>query len=483
MFFRSRSHFVIACALAFLLSLGCAALVRAQDDEDFDDAADPVQLFKRAQDAHARGQYEQALSLYEAALKVRPDFPEALFQQGNALVSLNRFSEAEKSFLRARALRADWSLPPAALSALLLRTNRLDEAAKYLESALELERNNAVALIALTDLRLRTRAEQPALESLLKRLEQATAQADAEASLWVARASLERALKREREALVSLNRALEIDKRSVPALMERAEAFMAQGNIEMAVRDAQAARELAPHALSSALLLADALARAGRTAEALQVLNALDENQRQVPEVLARRKALESPALPETEDRAELEKLLTEQPRNAPLLGRLCVLYRADDPARALVYCQRALAITPTNTDYATGAGAALVQLKRYEEAVALLRKVVAVAPDYYAAHANLATALYQLKRYEESLVEYNWIVAARPDLAVAYFFIATAYDQLGRFELALAAYEKFLERADARTNQLEIDKVKLRLPPLRNQIRRGEGAKNKKGE
>ena len=257
---------------------------------------------------------------------------------------------------------------------------------------------------------------------------------------------------------------------------------MAQGNFEQAIRDAQAARELAPKLLSVALLLSDTLARAGRGAEALKVLDALDENQRRLPEVVGRRRAIESPAVPETEDRAELEKLLAEQPRNAPLLGRLCVLYRADDPARALGYCQRALEIEPKNVDYATGAGAALVQLQRFEEAVAILRKVVAVSPDYYAAHANLATALYQLKRYAESLVEYNWIVAAKPDLAVAYFFIATAYDQMGHFTEALAAYEKFLERADAKTNQLEIDKVKLRLPPLRNQIRRGEGVKNKKG-
>ncbi len=481
MFFRSRSRFIIACALALLVSLGCAAMVRAQDDDDFDEA-DPVQLFKRAQDAHARGQYEQALSLYEAALKVRPDFPEALFQQGNALVSLNRFEEAEKSFRRALSLRADWSFPPAALGALLLRLNRLDEAAKYLESALAMEQGNPVALVALTDLRLRARAEPIVLESLLKRLEQATARTDAPVSLWVARATLERALKKEREALLSLNNALEIDKKSVPALMERAEAYMAQGNFELAIRDAQAAQQLSPKLLSVALFLSDTLARAGRGAEALKVLDALDENQRRLPEVVGRRRAIESPAVPETEDRAELEKLLAEQPRNAPLLGRLCVLYRADDPARALGYCQRALEIEPKNVDYATGAGAALVQLQRFEEAVAILRKVIAVSPDYYAAHANLATALYQLKRYAESLVEYNWIVAAKPDLAVAYFFIATAYDQMGHFTEALAAYEKFLERADAKTNQLEIDKVKLRLPPLRNQIRRGEGVKNKKG-
>jgi hypothetical protein len=74
--------------------------------------------------------------------------------------------------------------------------------------------------------------------------------------------------------------------------------------------------------------------------------------------------------------------------------------------------------------------------------------------------------------------VEYKWIGQAKPDLAVVYFFIATAHDKLGEYEDALGAYETFLARADAKSNQLEIEKVNLRLPSLRNQIKRGEGAK-----
>jgi tetratricopeptide (TPR) repeat protein len=63
----------------------------------------------------------------------------------------------------------------------------------------------------------------------------------------------------------------------------------------------------------------------------------------------------------------------------------------------------------------------------------------------------------------------------------VAYFFIATAYDKLGEYAEALAAYEKFLAHADPKDNQLEIDKINLRLPSLRRQIARGEGIKPRK--
>jgi hypothetical protein len=62
----------------------------------------------------------------------------------------------------------------------------------------------------------------------------------------------------------------------------------------------------------------------------------------------------------------------------------------------------------------------------------------------------------------------------------VAHYFIATAHDYLGEYEQALAAYESFLASADSKTNQLEIDKVKLRLPSLRRQIQLGQGVKRK---
>jgi hypothetical protein len=62
----------------------------------------------------------------------------------------------------------------------------------------------------------------------------------------------------------------------------------------------------------------------------------------------------------------------------------------------------------------------------------------------------------------------------------VAHYFIATAHDYLGEYQAALTAYELFLAGADTKTNQLEIDKVNLRLPSLRRQIKMGQGAKRK---
>ena len=94
--------------------------------------------------------------------------------------------------------------------------------------------------------------------------------------------------------------------------------------------------------------------------------------------------------------RKSLEALLVKNPKNAMLLARLGNLYRTTDPNRSLDYYRQAVEIDPGNADHATGYSSALVQARRFPDAVAVLRRVLAVAPDNYAAHANLAAARAQ---------------------------------------------------------------------------------------
>src|SRR5215210_3049213 len=147
----------LVVALAFALVLVCAQGATAQERDEFDEtAADPVKLFNRGQEAHAKKEYERAVELYEEALQIKPDFGEAEFQKGAALVALKRLPEAEKSYRRAMELRKTWALPPAALGLLLVRTQgREREAEPLLRRALELDAKNLSAAVALAALRAR----------------------------------------------------------------------------------------------------------------------------------------------------------------------------------------------------------------------------------------------------------------------------------------------------------------------------------------
>src|SRR6185503_7103923 len=217
--------------------------VSAQTVEAFgDDAADPVRLFERGQSAHARGEIEKALSFYEQALKVRPEFPEAEFQRGNALASLGRLPEADAAFRLAISYKKNWALPYSALGALLMRQGRDKEAEEFFRQALAADAKEGVALRMLSEIRLRAGDAKSALE-FAKR---ATAITDAPASAWIALAVAEKANGNKVGARAALDRVLADEPANVAALMERADLFTDEKNFELAIADLKAAAKLKP---------------------------------------------------------------------------------------------------------------------------------------------------------------------------------------------------------------------------------------------
>lgn len=475
-----------------LVALCLCAMVHplaAQTADAFDDSgADPVKLFEQGQNAHARANslkdpveklqtYERALEYYNEAIKVRPEFPEAEFQKGNVLATLGRSAEAESSFRRAIELRKSWSLPYSALGALLARLNRDKDAEPLLREAIRLDPNDLLAARILANVRLAANDPKEALQLATR----VTAEPGAGAAIWFVRALAERGIGDNSAALNSLNQVLELEPQNFDALIARAALRVAEH--ESALEDLKAAELLANDKNKVSRLVA-AYESAGRQEDATRVAKAagLAEPANVISgNVIGTEEEIK---LANSDDldqaREALEKLLKKNPNNAKLLARLGASYRTSDPNRSLDFYRRALELEPANADFATGYSSALVRARRFAEAVIVLRKVVLAAPDNYAAHANLATALYELKQFPQALAEYEWLLQSKPDLTIAYYFIATAHDNLGEYEQALAAYETFLGHANQQTNQLEIEKVKLRLPSLQRQIKLGEGAKKK---
>lgn len=484
---RSYSQLAALLTATLLFSLLSTPSARAQGEDDGE--VDPIKLFERGQNAHAHGDMARALDFYEQAIKLRPEFPEAEFQRGSVLVSLGRLAEAEAAFRRSIELRKDWALPYASLGALLARNNRGQnnrdqEAEPPLRQAIKLEAQNGMALSALAEVRLRAGDAREAAD-LARR---ATNDSSAPATTWVLRAMAESALGDKAAAKTSVDHALQIEPENIAALVERADERAAEADYDHAIEDLKAAELRKPGNRQILSRLLDIYERAGKADEASRVAQSLGlaktPSNDSTPGGIKVNGTPEEIAAANDADPAKarpaLDALLKKNPRNAMLLARLGTSYRTDDPTRSLDYFRRANEIERKNPEYATDYAAALVQSRRFSDAVNILRQVVSAEPDNYVAHANLATALFELKSYAEAVPEYEWLIKAKPDLVVIYNFIAIAHDKLGEYDEALIAYEQFLARADPTINQLEIDKVKLRLPPLQNQIKLKQGVKRK---
>ncbi|HVQ38002.1 MAG TPA: tetratricopeptide repeat protein [Pyrinomonadaceae bacterium] len=476
----------IVFMVALLLMFAFSGVTLAQADDAFGEAADPVRLFERGQNAHARGDLAKALEFYEEAIKVRPEFPEAEFQRANVLVSLGRKVEAEAGFRRTIELKKGWSLPYSALGTLLVGLNRDSEAEPILRQALKLDVQNNLALRMLADIRLRAGDAKEAL----KLTQTATSDDDAPAATWMLRALAERMSNDKPAALASLEHILKLEPNNLSALMERAEIRIAMEDKPRALEDLAAAEKLIRGDKAAASRVAAAYDLTGKPEEARRIAQSAGLISLSQPsadgsiKVGGTAEEIEAANNPDpTISTKALESLLAKNPGNAMLMARLGAAYRTTNPARSLDFYRRALEVAPHNVDYATGYSSALVQARRFGDAIAVLRQVISAAPENYTAHANLATALYALKQYPQALPEYEWLLRAKPELTVPHYFIATAHDYLGEYDEALTAYELFLAHADPKTNQLEIEKVNLRLPSLRRQIKLGQGVKRKPGQ
>lgn len=469
--FKRSSRLAWLAGLALFFFAGIAAPgVRGQDGDAADDA---VALFNNGQDAHQKGDLAAAIELYDRALKLVPEFPEAEAQKGAAYVALGRLEDAEKAYRHAAELRPDWSLAVAGLGDVLVQRRKYPEAETVLKKAIGLDKMNFPAYAALVELRLKNGAGRGSLKELLTAIDSLVTNARPTASIWAARAALESALGDKAATRKSLAAALRIDPANRLALSQSIDAAIAENDAAGARGYLSRLEAVSKNVQTLDVYRAKVLLVEGRSADAEQLLVGIKEPDAEVERLI------ENIKLSTSTDTAALEKQLSNDQRNATILGRLCSVYRTKDPAIAMEYCRRALETDPSDAGFAIGYAAAFLQARKYPEAVYLLSKLKAAEPENATIRANLATALFQLKRYAEAKPEYQWLTENQPKLAPARYFLAIVHDQLGEYMDAMANYQEFLRLADAEANKLEIAKVNLRLPGLQKQIKDGRGKKN----
>ena len=467
----------LACVSAVLLLLLFHSITTAQGEIDLKNA---VAAFSAGQELHEKGDMVGAIKLYEKALSIVPEFPEAEYQRGIAELSLGNVTQAERSFRRAADLRPDWSLALAKLGETMVTRLSLAspadakgiaaDARTALEKAIEIDAANAPALVALAELELILQSPPTAIAGILTKIRKISDdKSNVPASLWAVRAALEIDLGKRDLAKVSLMRAVAIDPKNRSAMFQLADFAIADG-------DGVKASELIDRIEGGVptdqtrLYRARIFAADGRLDDAQKQLDSIVAKTAAANELILRIKALQ------TTNAADLEKQLATNPKNSAVLGRLCTIDRRDAPTKALDYCRRAAEAEPSNIHHAIGFGAALVQAKQYEAAEGLLRKIIAIAPDNSTAHANLATALFQLKRLPEAKAEFDWLANDQPKSPGAFLFLGIIHDQLGEFMDAMANYQQYLRLANAPENKLDIEKVNLRLPALQKLIKEGKG-------
>ena len=125
------------------------------------------------------------------------------------------------------------------------------------------------------------------------------------------------------------------------------------------------------------------------------------------------------------------------------LLG--VILHQRGDPAAAAKQIGRALQIDPDSAIALNNCGNALLELKRYEEALGSYDRALALQPDYADALCNRGAVLHELGRYHEALASCEASIAAESGYAEAYSNRGNTLKELQRWEEAVLSCERAL--------------------------------------
>jgi tetratricopeptide (TPR) repeat protein len=132
-----------------------------------------------------------------------------------------------------------------------------------------------------------------------------------------------------------------------------------------------------------------------------------------------------------------------------PLASRLLQdgldMHRRGAVADAAARYSQILKFEPKNVDALCLLGIACGELKRFAEAVDLLRKAVKLAPKHTPAHNLLGSALKEIGRNEEALASFNRAISHQPDLMEAYVNRAELLMALNRWAETVETYDRAL--------------------------------------
>lgn len=133
-----------------------------------------------------------------------------------------------------------------------------------------------------------------------------------------------------------------------------------------------------------------------------------------------------------------------QQPK-APhgLFNNILKQLQAHETEQAVISCRAALATYPDDINILALLGAALGDLRRYEEAEAILTQAIELAPTFSQPYVDLGSLLAQQQRVEEAIPLLEKALRLDDKLEEAHFQLGKAFAQLGHGAAADAAFER----------------------------------------
>lgn len=141
------------------------------------------------------------------------------------------------------------------------------------------------------------------------------------------------------------------------------------------------------------------------------------------------------------------ERGLRFAPDNESIHASLCYVYSdVEEHYKALLHCDKALALRPSHSYALTNKGRALAGLGRIREAIEVLKEAVKEDPTATYAHEQLGFIYMDRGQYEDAAKAFEFMASIASRHAPSFVNLAWAYESLGRNEEAENSYKKAIQ-------------------------------------
>jgi tetratricopeptide (TPR) repeat protein len=365
-------------------------------------------LFGQAVEHHVGGRFAEAVTLYEAVIRLNPNVAGVHCNLAIALQSLSKFGEALQCYDRAIMLQPNYVDAYYNKAVALACLNRLDEAVRNYEQAIALNPNHAQAHSNRGNALRGLKRLEEALRSLDKAVQLGPDRPEAHYN----KGNVLQDLGLGSEALQSFDRAIELKPDYAEAFTNRSITLRELKRFEEAHQSANRAVELNPSSAAAHNSIGNVLIDIGRIADALHSFD--------------RAIAL----------KPEFAEAHYNRARALQNLGR---------PIEALHACEIAIALKPGYPEAHHKKGSVLQELKRLADALQSYDRAIALKPDFAEAHNDRGVTLKDMKRFHDALESYDRAIALNPQLAVPFNNRGNVLRMLGRSGEAVGSYERAL--------------------------------------
>lgn len=338
-----------------------------------------TELYKQANILYDLQRYQDALSTYEKAVNIRPEYPQARNGEGKTLYELKEYNKALAAYDQAIQLKPDYLPAWSGRGFTLNKLQRYQEAIASFDKALELQNNYPEVWNAKGEALAKSNEYDQALKSYDKAIELNKEYYGA----WYNKALLLQQIKHYDEAIAAYDKVLELKQDSERAWYNRGNVLVNLQRYQDAIAAYDKAVQYKPNFYQAWLSKGNILINLQRYSEAIE----------------------------------SFDQVTKYNSKNYQAwFGRGWSLHQIKRYEEAVTSYNQAIALNRNNYQVWYNRGNALYNLKKYPEAILSYNKSVNYEPKHYETWYSRGNALFNVKRYSEAISSYDKAIKIKPD-------------------------------------------------------------------